>query len=390
MRKNILLISILFWHVCVMAQPQVRADLSYIHNAQPIVVNTFDKVFKIVHIGDSHIQADWFSGKVRELIQQQFGNAGKGLLFPYKQIKTNGPRSFTSAGEQPVQANKIIKCKTTCDVGIAAYNAILPTGTDISFTLKNDSGIQFISLLYQAENPYAISINNNKSDDDYAIQQTNSYIISSCKNAIGQTFSIHANSFAILNGIISNNGNPGVLYYTIGANGATVNNYNNSPLFFEQLQSLEPDLVIVSLGTNESMSDITPDSFALQLQTFQNNLQKSIGNTGIVLYTTPADNFKREAHTIRKKVKGKWRNRKVISYQNNTKLIELKDAMINFCNTYNFMYWDLFEAMGGKESMQNWVQSGYAAKDHVHFSKGGYELQGTLFFEALQRVLTNP
>lgn len=390
MKRNILLINILLWPLWTLAQPEVRAEVSYMHNAQPITINTFDKVFKIVHIGDSHIQADWFSGKVRTLLQQQYGNAGKGLLFPYKQIKTNGPRSFSSTSTQTLQANKLIKCKTACDVGIAAYNAILPTGTAITFSLKNDSGTQFISLLYQAQNPYAISIDNNTNKEDYTIQQATNFFISSYKNEVEQTFTLNSNSFAVLNGVVSNNGNSGVLYYTVGANGATFNNYNNSSLFFNQLQSLEPDLVIVSLGTNESMSDITTDSFNLQLQLFQQQLVSSVGKNTIVIYTTPADNYTREAHVVRKKVKGRWRTKRVVAYENNAKLIALKNTLIDFCNSNNIMYWDLFEVMGGYGSMRNWVRSGYAAPDHVHFSKGGYELQGDLFFQALQRVLTNP
>src|SRR5689334_6265925 len=38
----------------------------------------------IVQVGDSHVQADFFSSIVRENFQRQFGNAGRGLIFPYK------------------------------------------------------------------------------------------------------------------------------------------------------------------------------------------------------------------------------------------------------------------------------------------------------------------
>ena len=47
-----------------------------------------DKVV-VVHICDSHIQADYFSGTMRELLQRKFGNAGRGLVFPYRAAKTN-------------------------------------------------------------------------------------------------------------------------------------------------------------------------------------------------------------------------------------------------------------------------------------------------------------
>jgi len=44
----------------------------------------------IVHVGDSHIQADLFTGKIRERLQTEFGNGGLGFSFPYRLAKTNG------------------------------------------------------------------------------------------------------------------------------------------------------------------------------------------------------------------------------------------------------------------------------------------------------------
>ena len=59
-----------------------------------------DNTVRILHIGDSHIQADIFSGKVRELMQLTFpgGNGGLELVFPYRAAKTNGPAVYSSSG----------------------------------------------------------------------------------------------------------------------------------------------------------------------------------------------------------------------------------------------------------------------------------------------------
>ncbi len=43
----------------------------------------------IVHIGDSHIQADLFTAKIRSQFQKVYGNAGFGFTFPYSVAKTN-------------------------------------------------------------------------------------------------------------------------------------------------------------------------------------------------------------------------------------------------------------------------------------------------------------
>lgn len=45
-------------------------------------------------------------------------------------------------------------------------------------------------------------------------------------------------------------------------------------------------------------------------------------------------------------------------------------------------YWDLYNAMGGKNSMPAWVEKGLAAKDYIHFSPKGASIASQLFFEA--------
>src|SRR6267378_7554668 len=54
---------------------------------------------RIIHIGDSHIQADFLSGVLRQNFQHTFGNAGRGLIFPGRVARTNEPSNFfTSSG----------------------------------------------------------------------------------------------------------------------------------------------------------------------------------------------------------------------------------------------------------------------------------------------------
>lgn len=44
--------------------------------------NSKNSPVSIVHIGDSHVQADINTGTTRELLQYDFGNAGRGLISP--------------------------------------------------------------------------------------------------------------------------------------------------------------------------------------------------------------------------------------------------------------------------------------------------------------------
>lgn len=391
MKKIILLNSFFIISYAVFAQVLSIDSLNYIINASSITINTQQKVFKIVHIGDSHIQGDMFSGALRNNLQKQFGNAGVGLVFPYKQIYSNTPTGFTTQSNTHFGTSKIARCKGSCNVGIAAYDAHMQPGDAFTVALKNDTGLQYISAIYQTNSmQLPIIINSDNNLQHYNQQDANGFTISSYNAPIASPFRVSSNQATTLNGLVVSNGNYGVLYYVIGANGATFNNYNNSILFFEQLKTLQPDFIIVSLGTNESVSDITTDFFIQQVDSLNQKLSEACVSAQI-MFTTPADNYLRKAITIKKKVKGKWRKKRVIRYEHNTKAMELSNALVNYCNNNQLMVWDLFSIMGGTHSMKAWVNNGYAAKDHIHFNKAGYELQGQLLFEALLRnIKTQP
>ena len=85
----------------------LRLDLNRIENDSTSLKSFYKKLEKleklektqkgrvtITHIGDSHIQADFLSGTIRQKIQLKFGNAGRGLIFPYRAAKSNEPSSY--------------------------------------------------------------------------------------------------------------------------------------------------------------------------------------------------------------------------------------------------------------------------------------------------------
>ena len=51
----------------------------------------------IIHLGDSHIQADFLTNVVRKNLQREFGNAGRGLVVPARVAGTNEPLNFRSS-----------------------------------------------------------------------------------------------------------------------------------------------------------------------------------------------------------------------------------------------------------------------------------------------------
>ena len=51
-------------------------------------------IISIVHLGDSHVQAGYFSEALRLALQERWGNAGRGLIAPLRICKTNEPAAY--------------------------------------------------------------------------------------------------------------------------------------------------------------------------------------------------------------------------------------------------------------------------------------------------------
>jgi hypothetical protein len=56
--------------------------------------------------------------------------------------------------------------------------------------------------------------------------------------------------------------------------------------------------------------------------------------------------------------------------------------MKNACDEAGAAYWDLFGAMGGKNSMPSWVNQGLAGGDYIHFTPKGSSYASQLFYDA--------
>jgi lysophospholipase L1-like esterase len=160
-----------------------------------------------------------------------------------------------------------------------------------------------------------------------------------------------------LNGFVIENDKPGVIYHSIGVNGAKLSDYNKYPLFFEQLPILHPDLVILSFGTNESFGKLSDTEYIYQIQEFVENI-KRLNPFAMVLVMTPPPSM--------------FRRRRV-----NTYITDYSNALMGLSN---LPVWDLYTRMGGASGIA--PKGEYArliARDKVHYTTGGYEAQGQLF-----------
>lgn len=335
----------------------------------------------IIHIGDSHIQADYMTEVVRRNLQLEFGNAGRGLIVPARVAGTNEPNNFRSYSAYAWNSKRIVHTTKPLPIGIGgitlhtdnpaanfSFNLTDPTHdyrfNSVSFFFLRDKGSFAFSVRDSAKNELGrIQTDGTTSASDY-----NKLVLPAAVNHVVVQVLKESGSqhHATLFGLNLENGKSGLLYHAIGVNGAKYEHYNAASLFAQQTTLLKPDLFIISLGTNESIEypRVAPSFFA-QVTRLVDTLSKNNPEAKFIL-VTPPDAFVKKVRV-------------------NPGIEVIRQQILKYAVENGIAFWDMYKVNGGKSSAAEWRSKSMLRPDGVHFTKDGYALQGNLLFQAIMK-----
>lgn len=353
-----------------------------------------DTVVTIVQLGDSHIQAGHYGGRTMRLLQQAFGNAGRGWIAPFKLSKTNEPDDyFIASVAKEWVAGRCIQTNRKAPIGpggIGIQSVSPAINFDISLAPVNGAGYSFNqAVIYRGTKSMPMLPAGKLKDsvrttlgvdpcapgviaDTFHIAcPTDTLLLHSTRRKQGTDHLLPASSFQnVYYGFNLTNGKPGILYHTVGVNGAMYVNFTDDN-YVRQLALLNPSLLIISLGTNETFGRrFSRNEFAGQIEAFIALVKKQMPHTAILL-TTPPECFKRMSVDKKR------------TYVRNENTERAAKTITEVARREGVACWDLFAATGGKGSGAAWHKAGLMGKDRVHFTKEGYQEQGLLLFRAL-------
>ena len=166
----------------------------------------------------------------------------------------------------------------------------------------------------------------------------------------------------------------------LSKNGVRLNYFLESSQM-NRILSFKPDLLIVSVGTNEAHSNFCADEYLALMAEFVDRVYQGTDSTTAILFTTPPGshvNKTKRAH-----------NGTVMTIKEpNPVTSEVADCQKRFCMERNFPLWNLYEMAGGTSAPRNWRISSLMRPDAIHFTAAGYVLQATLLAEALTALKT--
>lgn len=356
-------------------------------------------VISILHLGDSHIQAGYFSMTTASLLQNQFGYAGRGYVFPYNLAGTNGPEDYRWNSTTRWSSERVVDRNKSDVLGPGAI--VISSQNDaptLSFAGKTDGAMdnnfRKVTLLYDAGNT-----NNTLVVPDATVTITPAPFPGSPTLSMAtldflqtsQSFQARWEGtgngpFRFYGAVMENNRN-GVLYHSVGINGAMYQQYNEfSNILLAEMEVLKPQLVIISLGTNEAYGGrMDPLAFRDEIDKAVTLIREQNPSVNILL-TTPPDCMRAVRKATRKKVgKKKYKTIYHTAYYPNPYISMVTQQIMGYARQHGIACWN-FNAVNKAQSSRF---AGAWAPDHIHFNVRGYQLQGQLLYEALQRSYTH-
>jgi len=386
---------------------------------------------RVIHYGDSQLEGDRISDYLRNRLQLRFGGWGPGVILPYdvsnsrvsvRQSESKNWIKYAIYGKTPKAPNgyygiggssyryssgvalksdggekdeivkKYVKKKVQSDDGTITYT--IDSNSFYYDTVRvrtnqniagNSAWIKILNatasyprvrqynrltLLYSADEPFNLKL---KVNDGMEINET---ITNSA--AMAKSWDLGEVSTGIH---LSFSGKSPYLYGVAldGNTGIAVDNFpmrGSSALGFESInvemlsqlyKQTNVKLIILEFGINlvpnpKTNYDWYLKLFAKQLET----IRKAAPDVSI-LVIGPSDMSRKTAS----------------GYESYPNLTLIRDAMKKAAFDNKCAFWDLYTAMGGRNSMSSWVSNKLASKDYTHFSTEGARYVSEMLYNTL-------
>jgi lysophospholipase L1-like esterase len=349
-------------------------------------------ITRVTHYGDSPITNDGITGTARQLLQKRFGDSGHGFIlidrpwdwYGHQAITFDPSGNWTSSSlMNPITRDGLF------GLGGVSFSANGP-GRSVRFApaSSGETGKKFSHLeVYYLEQPeggqFSVTVNDT---DSKTVSTAGAFTKSgffkiTAPDPFAKSFSVTSVSGQVrVFGAVLENDDPGVVYDSLGVNGAFAGllaTAMNEQHWTEQLQHRGSDLVILNYGTNESQ-DASDDQMARydrELREVVRRVRTALPKASILI-VSPMDRGKRAGAG------------RVITLPAIPKIVELQRrvAAETHCAFLN-----LFAAMGGEGTMARWSQGSnrLVRSDLTHPTVEGSQTVGTLIYTALMENYNN-
>lgn len=333
-----------------------------------------DKV-RIAHYGDSIILGDVITEYIRAILQEKFGGNGIGFIDVYSKANLMRKSIIHRFSNDWVGGNILQNKSKSEKLGISGLASLCGDKSWVTIEpskhMKNSRNYSEVSLFYNGNGNAKFTFNHSIKKN---VELTGSSLINKIelKNDQIKDLKIQFNNMSgnYIYGVSLEDGN-GIYvdnFPITGDSGASLLNLN-SEIIQGFRKHFNYKLIILNYGVNVS----TPNKNVFKIYEKKmlkviKHLKEQFPQTSILLVSAGDKTVKKGGRFITDK--------------NIPKLLNTQE---NIAKKANIAFWNMAEAMGGKNSMNKWVSHAppMALKDYLHFTHEGGERIAELMMKAL-------
>jgi lysophospholipase L1-like esterase len=305
------------------------------------------KVVRITHYGDSPTTADLITGDIRSLLQEKHGDAGHGFVLIAKPWAWYGRTgvAVSGSGWQMAAASRFEQKDGLFGLGGVSFVGGVGAKSKLTFDRKQ-SRIAVWYLRRPGGGSFTVSA------DGVEVGRVETDGELSAETASfdgGKTIEIGVTAgSARLFGVVAENGAPGIVYDSIGLNGASITVLTRmikEAHWAAELRRRAPDLLILNYGSNEAdFASFVEKGYETELREAIRRAKAALPETSILLMS-PMDRGKKEDGEIR-------------TMPTIPQIVEIQRRV---ARETGCGFFDTYTAMGGEGTMARW----YAEKPRL-------------------------
>jgi len=370
------------------------------------------KPVTVLHIGDSHIAADRFTGTLRELFQTRFGDAGRGMMmpgFPFPYYQAKGVE-FTRSGRW-IAANSF-----KMDAGPYGVSGVRVTtrekGARLTLTSK-EGAFEWAEVVFStAPRGGQASVSFGGSEKSISTQGESPGVERVHIASKGRELAVAAKGNApvsILSWSVGQN-RPGIRYVNFGIPGATADTPRrwDEALVDSDLSKLSPDLIVLGYGTNEGFDDdLDMAAYEARVADLISRFKLRAPQASFLVLGPPDGlRFPRYARGKRRGAlasatcralsdaeRGRYaelrkaKSPQLARWHAPPKLAAVRKSLHRVADREGARFWDWSQVMGGPCGIHSWANAKppLAASDRVHLRTAGAKRSAHALFDELMK-----
>lgn len=330
----------------------------------------------VIHIGDDYVANDVMTEEVRKNLQSFMPGleASRGMISPSIKETSNSYKIKYSSGWS---SNSITSNSDKANIGLFLSNIYTNHSNEsIDINVNNKNSIKYDFNSFRVYHSELNTGDRLKIEDMNVAYQTiynkeegyTEFLLSDYVSSIRIVLNKQGKNDFYIYGFYFQNNDAGVVYNSLSLNHLRVKDLNNSSdLFSSQLQSLDMDLFVLSLGFSDVSEEINEQDFETDLINLITKIRKTKPNIPILL-TTPVET---------------WSQKRRI----NSNISQSIKVFSSVANKTNCAVFDLYSVMGGNNSAKKLQSKSLMQNDLIHLTTKGYQLAGDLLYNAFWKEI---